>query len=184
MKVGYQDVGSWTFFDSTPEDRRTAAWLYAQFTTSKTVSLEKLMAGLTPIRRSDIFSEEMTEMAPKLGGLVEFYRSPEQAKWTPSSTNVPDYPRMAPLWWQNLAPAVSGDISPKEALDNLAGDLDNIMSRLARAKVFATFEPKLNEERDPEYWLSQPGSPKAKLDNEMPQGTTVPYDELIQSWQQ
>ncbi|MDI4639268.1 MULTISPECIES: ABC transporter substrate-binding protein [Halomonadaceae] len=184
MKVGYQDVGSWTFFDSTPEDRRTAAWLYAQFTTSKTVSLEKLMAGLTPIRRSDIFSEEMTEMAPKLGGLVEFYRSPEQAKWTPSSTNVPDYPRMAPLWWQNLAPAVSGDISPKEALDNLAGDLDNIMSRLARAKVFATFEPKLNEERDPDYWLSQPGSPKAKLDNEMPQGTTVPYDELIQSWQQ
>ncbi|SDF73212.1 carbohydrate ABC transporter substrate-binding protein, CUT1 family [Onishia taeanensis] len=184
MKVGYQDVGSWTFFDSTPEDRRTAAWLYAQFTTSKTVSLEKLMAGLTPIRRSDVFSEEMTEMAPKLGGLVEFYRSPEQAKWSPSSTNVPDYPRMAPLWWQNLAPAVSGDISPKEALDNLAGDLDNIMSRLARAKVFATFEPKLNEERDPEYWLSQPGSPKAKLDNEMPTGTTVPYDELIQSWQQ
>ncbi|MGB8711891.1 MAG: ABC transporter substrate-binding protein [Onishia taeanensis] len=184
MKVGYQDVGSWTFFDSTPEDRRTAAWLYAQFTTSKTVSLEKLMAGLTPIRRSDIFSDEMTEMAPKLGGLVEFYRSPDQSKWTPSSTNVPDYPRMAPLWWQNLAPAVSGDVTPKEALDNLAGDLDNIMSRLARAKVFATFEPKLNEERDPEYWLNQPGAPKAKLDNEMPQGTTVPYDELIQSWQQ
>ncbi|WP_136253030.1 ABC transporter substrate-binding protein [Onishia niordana] len=184
MKVGYQDVGSWTFFDSTPEDRRTAAWLYAQFTTAKTVSLEKLIAGLTPIRRSDIMSEEMTEMAPKLGGLVEFYRSPDQSKWTPSSTNVPDYPRMAPLWWQNLAPAVSGDVTPKEALDNLAGDLDNIMARLARAKVFETFEPKLNEERDPEYWLSKPGAPKAELDNEMPQGTTVPYDQLIQSWQQ
>ncbi len=23
---------------------------------------------------------------------------------TPTGTNVPDYPRMAPLWWQNLAP--------------------------------------------------------------------------------
>ncbi|WP_253939560.1 ABC transporter substrate-binding protein [Halomonas sp. THAF5a] len=182
MKVGYQDVGSWTFFDSTPEDRRTAAWLFAQFTTAKTVSLEKLMAGLTPIRESDIFSEQMTEMAPKLGGLVEFYRSPNESNWTPSSTNVPDYPRMAPLWWQNLAPAVSGDISPQEGLDNLAADLDSIMARLARAKVFTTYAPNLNEERDPEYWLSQPGAPKAKLDDEMPQGTTVPYDQMMEEW--
>lgn len=141
MKVGYQDVGAWTFFDSTPEDRRTAAWLFAQFTVSKTVSLEKLLAGLTPIRESDVFSDKMTEMAPKLGGLVEFYRSPNAANWTPSSTNVPDYPRMTPLWWENLSRAVSGDVAPKEALDNLAGDLDSIMSRLARANVFDTYAP-------------------------------------------
>ncbi|MDI5936027.1 ABC transporter substrate-binding protein [Halomonas kalidii] len=182
MKVGYQDVGSWTFFDSTPEDRRTAAWLFAQFTTAKTVSLEKLMAGLTPIRESDIFSEQMTEMAPKLGGLVEFYRSPNESNWTPSSTNVPDYPRMAPLWWQNLAPAVNGEISPQEALDNLAGDLDNIMARLARARVFENYSPNLNGEQDPEEWLSRSGSPRAKLDDEMPQGTTVPYDEMMEAW--
>ncbi len=182
MKVGYQDVGSWTFFDSTPEDRRTAAWLFAQFTVSKTVSLEKLMAGLTPIRESDIFSEQMTEMAPRLGGLVEFYRSPNESNWTPSSTNVPDYPRMAPLWWQNLAPAVSGEISPQEALDNLAGDLDNVMARLARAGVFEVYAPNLNEERDPQEWLDEPGSPKAKLDDERPQGETVPYDEMMEAW--
>ncbi|GGX95424.1 ABC transporter substrate-binding protein [Litchfieldella qijiaojingensis] len=182
MKVGYQDVGSWTFFKSTPEDRRTAAWLFAQFTTAKTVSLEKLIAGLTPIRRSDIFSDEMTELAPQLGGLVEFYRSPNESNWTPTGTNVPDYPRMAPLWWQNLAPAVSGDITPQEALDNLAGDLDNIMLRLARAKVFENYAPALNGEESPEYWLSQPGSPKAKLDDEMPQGTTVPYDQMMEEW--
>ncbi|QEM82085.2 carbohydrate ABC transporter substrate-binding protein [Halomonas binhaiensis] len=182
MKVGYQDVGAWTFFDSTPEDRRSAAWLFAQFTVSKTVSLEKLMAGLTPIRRSDIFSDQMTEMAPKLGGFVEFYRSPNESKWTPTGTNVPDYPRMAPLWWENLAPAVSGDISAQEALDNLAGDLDNIMARLARAKIFSTYEPVLNDEVDPEEWLSRPGAPKAKLGDEMPQGTTVPYDEMMEEW--
>ncbi|MFO8046754.1 MAG: ABC transporter substrate-binding protein [Halomonas sp.] len=182
MKVGYQDVGSWTFFDSTPEDRRTAAWLFAQFTTAKSVSLEKLMAGLTPIRESDIFSEQMTEMAPKLGGLVEFYRSPNESNWTPTGTNVPDYPRMAPLWWQNLAPVISGEISPQEGLDNLAGDMDNVMARLARAGVFEVYAPQLNEEREAEYWLSQPGSPKAKLDNEMPQGTTVPYDEMMEAW--
>ncbi|WP_290794326.1 ABC transporter substrate-binding protein [Halomonas sp.] len=182
MKVGYQDVGSWTFFDSTPEDRRTAAWLFGQFTVAKSVSLEKLMAGLTPIRESDIFSEQMTEMAPKLGGLVEFYRSPNESNWTPTGTNVPDYPRMAPLWWQNLAPVISGEISPQEGLDNLASDMDSVMARLARAGVFEVYAPQLNEERDAEYWLSQPGSPKAKLDNEMPQGTTIPYDEMMEAW--
>ncbi|WP_417330024.1 ABC transporter substrate-binding protein [Halomonas cupida] len=182
MKVGYQDVGAWTFFNSTPEDRRSAAWLFAQFTVSKTVSLEKLMAGLTPIRESDIFSDQMTEMAPKLGGLVEFYRSPNESNWTPTGTNVPDYPRMAPLWWQNLAPAVNGDISAQEALDNLANDLDNIMARLARAKVFSTYEPILNEPRDPQEWLDEPGAPKAQLEDEMPQGTTVPYDQLMEEW--
>jgi glycerol transport system substrate-binding protein len=44
--------------------------------------------------------------------------------------------------------------------------------------------PVLNEERDPEYWLSQPGAPKAKLDNEKPQPITVSYDELVKSWQE
>ena len=42
MKVGYQDVGSWTLMKSTPVDRAQAAWLYAQFVTSKTVDLKKV----------------------------------------------------------------------------------------------------------------------------------------------
>ncbi|MBF8222237.1 ABC transporter substrate-binding protein [Halomonas sp. 328] len=182
MKVGYQDVGSWTFFDSTPEDRRTAAWLFAQFSVAKTVSLEKLLHGLTPIRRSDIFSDTLTEMAPRLGGLVEFYRSPNESNWTPTGTNVPDYPRMAPLWWQNLAPAVSGEVTPQQALDNLAAGLDNLMGRLARANVFETYAPLLNDERDPEFWLNEPGAPKPRLENERPAGQTVPYDQMMEEW--
>jgi glycerol transport system substrate-binding protein len=43
MKVGYQDVGSWTLMKSTPVDRAQAAWLYAQFVTSKTVDVKKSM---------------------------------------------------------------------------------------------------------------------------------------------
>jgi glycerol transport system substrate-binding protein len=43
--------------------------------------------------------------------------------------------------------------------------------------------PKLNKPRDPEYWLAQPGSPKAKLANEKPQGQTVAYEQLLKSWQ-
>ena len=41
MKLGYQDVGSWTLMKSTPVDRRSAAWLYAQFCVAKTTSLEE-----------------------------------------------------------------------------------------------------------------------------------------------
>ena len=56
------------------------------------------------------------------------------------------------------------------------------MARLERANVQGECGPKLNEEQDPEYWLSQPGSPKPKLENEKPQGVTVDYDLLLQAW--
>ncbi|MFL9813072.1 carbohydrate ABC transporter substrate-binding protein [Stutzerimonas sp. VN223-3] len=184
MKLGYQDAGAWTFLVSTPEKRRLAAWLYAQFTVSKTVSLKKTLVGLTPIRESDIDSDAMTEAAPKLGGLVEFYRSPARVQWTPTGTNVPDYPRLAQLWWQYIAEAASGDKTPQEALDGLAEAQDTMMARLERANVQPKCGPILNEPRDPEYWLSQPGSPKPKLENEKPQGKTVSYNELIKSWEQ
>jgi glycerol transport system substrate-binding protein len=52
------------------------------------------------------------------------------------------------------------------------------------AGVYGGCGPRLNEERDADYWLSQPGSPKAKLDNEKPQGETVTYDDLVARWQQ
>ena len=173
MKLGYQDVGSWTFMKSTPEKRRLAAWLYAQFTVSKTVSLEKTIAGLTPIRESDINSDAMTELAPKLGGLVEFYRSPARVQWSPTGTNVPDYPKLAQLWWQYIAQAASGEATPQKALDGLAEAQDRVMERLERASVQETCGPKLNEPRDPQYWLDQPGAPKPKLDNEKPQGKKI-----------
>ena len=182
MKLGYQDTGSWTLLKSTPLERRQAAWLYAQFVTAKTVSLKKTIVGLTPIRDSDLRSEEMAAMAPKLGGLVEFYRSPDRVRWTPTGTNVPDYPKLSQLWWANVASAVSGEVTPQEAMDNLAAQQDRVLERLARHDVMGSCGPLLNEEQDAEYWLSQPGAPKAKLENEKPQGETVPYDELIKVW--
>ncbi len=182
MKLGYQDAGSWTLLKSTPVERRKAAWLYAQFVISKTVSLKKTHVGLTPIRESDIWHESFTERAPKLGGLIEFYRSPARVQWTPTGTNVPDYPKLAQLWWQNVADAVTGDKTPQEAMDSLAEQQDKVLMRLERANVQGKCGPKLNEKKGAEYWLSQPGSPKAKLANEKPQGMTVDYDELVKSW--
>ncbi|MDP5052478.1 MAG: ABC transporter substrate-binding protein, partial [Congregibacter sp.] len=130
MKLGYQDTGSWTFLKSTPLKRRQAAWLYAQFVTAKTVSLKKTLVGLTPIRKSDLEHQAMPDLAPRLGGLVEFYRSPARTLWTPTGTNVPDYPKLAQLWWANVANALSGEVTPQAAMDTLAEQQDRIMGRL------------------------------------------------------
>ena len=182
QKLGYQDAGSWTLMKNTPPERRKAAWLYAQFVVSKTVSLKKSHVGLTFVRESDIQHESFTERAPKLGGLVEFYRSPARLQWSPTGTNVPDYPKLAQLWWQNIGDASSGAKTPQEAMTSLAEAQDKIMSRLERANVQGDCGPKLNEKKSRDYWLSQPGSPKAKLSNEKPKPETIDYDELIKSW--
>ena len=183
QKLGYQDTGAWTLMKSTPVDRAKAAWLYAQFVTSKTVSLKKSHVGLTIIRDSDIRHESFSERSVELGGLVEFYRSPARVQWTPTGTNVPDYPRLAQLWWQNIGDASSGAKTPQEALTSLAVAQERLMQRLERADVLGECGPRLNEPQSREYWLSQPGAPKPKLANEKPQGITVDYDELVSSWQ-
>jgi glycerol transport system substrate-binding protein len=41
---------------------------------------------------------------------------------------------------------------------------------------------KLNEERDAQYWLDQPGAPYPKLADEKGTPETVPYDELVSGW--
>ncbi|MBL3568157.1 ABC transporter substrate-binding protein [Rhodovulum sulfidophilum] len=182
MKIGYQDAGSWTLMESTPVDRAKAAWLYAQFVTSKTVDVKKSDVGLTFIRDSTINSQHFTDRAPMLGGLVEFYRSPARVQWSPTGTNIPDYPKLAQLWWQNIGDAMSGAKTPQEALDALCADQEKVLSRLERAGVQGDLGPKLNEERDAEYWLEQPGAPKPKLADEEEEPKTVAYDDLIQSW--
>lgn len=183
MKLGYQDVAAFTIMNSSSDAGKAAAWLYSQFVTSKTVSLERTLHGFTPIRESDINSEVMTEWAPKLGGLVEFYRSPARVAWTPTGTNVPDYPKLAQLWWENVAAAVTGEMTSQQAMDRLASQMDRVLQRLERAGMDRC-APKLNEERDAEYWFAQPGSPKPALANEKPQGVTVPYAQLLSAWEE
>ena len=184
MKVGYQDVGSATLMTSTPVDRAQAAWLYAQFIASKTVDVKKSHVGLTFIRDSTVRHDSFSERAPKLGGLVEFYRSPDRVRWSDTGLNVPDYPRLAQLWWQNIGDASSGAKSAQEALDALCEQQEAVLERLERSGVQGDLGPKMNEPQDPAYWLAQPGSPKPKLENEKPTPVTVAYEDLIKRWQE
>jgi len=183
MQNGYQDVGSWFLFKSTPADRKAAAWLYAQFVTSKTVSLKKSIVGVTFIRESDIRHDYFTKNADKYGGLIEFYRSPARVAWSPTGTNVPDYPKLAQLWWKNVAQAVTGEKTPQVAMDTLAEEMDAVMARLQRAGMKAC-APKLNPKGDPNQYLSDKAAPWKKLANEKPKGETIPYEKLLQAWKE
>jgi glycerol transport system substrate-binding protein len=186
QKLGYQDAGSWTLFKSTPVNRRKAAWLYAQFVVSKTVDVKKSHVGLTFIRDSTVNHKSFSERAPKLGGLVEFYRSPDRVNWTPTGVNVPDYPKLAQLWWQQIGDVNSGAFTPQQAMDRLAKEMDQVMARMEeadkRSKVYGGCGPRLNAEKDPKEWLGKPNGPKAKLANEKPKGETMDYDELVKRW--
>lgn len=186
QKIGYQDVGSWTILKSTPADRAKAAWLYAQFVVSKTVSLKKSHVGLTLIRDSDIRHQSFTDRAPKLGGWVEFYRSPDRVAWSPTGINVPDYPKLAQIWWQQIGDVNSGAFTPQQAMDRLAEEMDITMARMQAAdesaKVYGGCGPRLNEPKDPAEWLGKENGPKAKLENEKPKGETIVYEELIKRW--
>jgi glycerol transport system substrate-binding protein len=179
MKIGYQDAGSWTIMSNVDAESRDAAWLWAQFASSKTVSLKKFIIGGTPVRRSTIFSDYLTEHAAEYGGLVEFYRSPIENQWTDSGPNVPDYPGLAPLWWENIGSAIAGEVTAQEALDTLGEQMDAHMTRLERANL-PVCGPIMNEPQDAQFWLDQPGSPKPERPEEEP--ITVPYEELLEVW--
>ncbi len=184
MKLGYQDAGAWTLLKSTPLAQRKAAWLYAQFTVSRTVSLRKTLVGLTPIRESDLQSPAMTTIAPKLGGLVEFYRSPARISWTPTGTNVPDYPALAPLWWQNVGLAVSGKLSSQQAMDRLAQQMDRIMQQQASDSRMIRCRPRMNPMVDPAGWLARDGAPKPARPTTTEKGQTIGYEALLQAWRE
>jgi glycerol transport system substrate-binding protein len=176
MKIGYQDAGSWTIPANVTDKRRAMAWLWAQFSISKTVDLKKFLVGGTPIRRSTINSPYLTERIQDYGGLIEFYRSDERKKWTDSGPNVPYYSALSSLWWKNIAKAITGELTPKQALDKLAEQQDELMGKLK----MKAYSPILNEKKDQEYWLSQPGSPKPERPDEKPQ--TIRYEELLKQW--
>jgi glycerol transport system substrate-binding protein len=188
QKVGYQDVGSWTILKSTPADRAKAAWLYAQFVTSKTVDVKKSQVGLTFVRDSTVRHESFSERAPKLGGLVEFYRSPDRVRWSPTGINVPDYPKLAQLWWQQIGDVNSGAFTPQEAMDRLAEEMEAVMARMEAAdkanNTYGGCGPRLAEAKDPSEWLGKEDGPKAKLENEKVPGQTMAYEDIVKRWQE
>ncbi len=183
MKHGYQDCGAWMLMDSTPVERRRAAWLYAQFCACKSVSLKKTLVGLTPFRASDLASDAMREAAPRLGGLADFYRSPAQRLYTPTGPNVPNYALLAQAWWRTLASAVRGRATPQQVMSRIATDQDALLARMAQDPAVRNCAPQLNDRVDPTEWLQRDGAPWPALEDEEGRGETVSYETLLAAWE-
>ena len=47
-----------------------------------------------------------------------------------TGTNIPDYPTLAQLWWQNIGDAMSGAKTPQEALDSLCAEQEKVHTML------------------------------------------------------
>jgi glycerol transport system substrate-binding protein len=141
---------------------------------------------LTFIRNSTVNLQHFTDRAPKLGGLVEFYRSPDRVRWSPTGINVPDYPKLAQIWWQQIGDVNSGAFTPQQAMDRLAEEMEITMSRMEAAdkanNTYGGCGPRLSEPKDAAAWLGTENGPKAKIENEKEAGQTIAYDEIIKAW--
>ena len=108
-------------------------------------------------------------------------------QWTPTGNNVPDYPKLAQLWWQNIGDASSGAKTPQAAMDALAAAQDAVLERLEKSGAQGACGPKLNPKTTAEEWFAKVEkagtiAPARKLANEKPKGETIDYDTLIKSW--
>ena len=178
MKMGYQDAGSWAIPEDTQGRKRHMAWIWAQFCLSKSAAIKKFLVGGTPVRKSTLYSDHVSANLEKYGGMVEFYRSDLIKMFTDSGPNVPHYPLLSGLWWRSISQAISGEMTPREALNQLAARTDSLMGTLQMSAL----SPNLNAVSAQETWLSKPGAPKPEI-SQPQEPRTIDYDEMIRLWQ-
>lgn len=182
MKSGYQDISGWTFLRSTPSNRVEAAWLYAQFVTSKTVSMSKFLTGFTPIRQSDLNSSYLNSRASEWGGLLEFYQSNARKSWTPTGLSVPDYALLSSAWWQHIGAALQKHRTVKEAMTDLATEIDERMATMSQNSDLKC-APKIRKKQTDAHWLNPEHSPWQQKDLE-DKPISLPYQEALLLWQE
>jgi len=73
------------------------------------------------IRESDVWHQVLTDLAPEVGGLVEFYRSPAREQWTPTGVQGKLGPVMSPerdAEYRNTQAEKDGNLAPQRKLAN------------------------------------------------------------------
>ena len=110
--------------------------------------LKKSHVGLTFIRD---FNDQRISRSPNvrrsLAVLSSSTARPTAWRGRPTGINVPDYPKLAQLWWQQIGDVNSGAFTPQEAMDRLAGEMDDIMARMQAA-----------DEAEQDLWRLRPAS--------------------------
>ena len=184
MQNGYQDVGSWTMMQSSPLERRKAAWLYAQFVISKSVSLKKTIVGLTPIRERrhpEPGDDRPCAEAGRVGGVLP----------QPGPRGL-DADRQQRARLPEAGPAlVAARRGRRDRRADAAGGDGRAGQRHGQGHgaAGAGGHEELRAEAEPgdlgsRAWEAKGGAPWPKLANEKPPGETVPYDKLLTAWKE
>ena len=151
MKLGYQDVGSWTLLKSTPLERRKAALALCPVLRRQDDLAEEDHVGLTPIRDSPTSATRASPSA-----------RPSSAAWSSSTAArraSPGRRRASTCPTIRSWPSCGGRTSPRpsparrrpqQAMDNLAKQQDEVLARLERAGIGGDCAPKLNPETSAE----------------------------------
>ena len=81
--------------------------------------------------------------------------------------------------WKNISKAITGELTPQQAMDKLAKEQDAHMATLK----MAAYSPVLNPEKSREEWLQgHPPDVSPKPPRPRPKPITIPYEDLIQQW--
>lgn len=119
----------WSLGMNAASEHKDAAWLFMQWASSKETLTSAIANGnMNPTRQSVAQSSEMSDATADWGGYNETWQKilSDYATWayTPSST----WPEIGDAWTIELQSAVLGQKTAKQAADDAADEIDQIIS--------------------------------------------------------
>ncbi|MEM4674843.1 MAG: hypothetical protein QXM12_00990, partial [Nitrososphaerota archaeon] len=121
---GYWDAEGWAITEGSKN--KEAAWLYAQFATSKSVDVWKnVKGGVLPIRYSTIFSPHLGELDEAYGGLISLYRNLDFVNYCAGTDEMwPGFPDTNEVVSLAAAEGLGKGMTPREIAKLVAERLD------------------------------------------------------------
>jgi len=126
MVRGYWDAEGWAITEGSKH--KEATFIFAQFMTSKSVSVWKNLFGIMPIRYSTINSKRMMAHDEEWGGLMSLYKNRDFTDYS-AGTDVmwPGFPDTNEPVSTAAAEALGKKLSPQETADLIAERLDKFL---------------------------------------------------------
>ena len=126
MVRGYWDAEGWAISEGSKH--KEASWLFAQFFTSKSVSVYKNLAGIMPIRYSTINSSQMGAHDEEWGGLMTLMQNPDFVNYCSGTDELwPGFPDTNEPIATAVAEAMGKGMTPQQMADLVAERLDGFL---------------------------------------------------------
>jgi len=126
MVRGYWDAEGWAITEGSKN--KEATFLFAQFMTSKSVSVWKNLYGLMPIRYSTINSKQMMARDEEWGGLMSLYKNRDFTDYCAGTDEMwPAFPDSNEPVATAAAEGLGKKLSPQGIADLVAERLDKFL---------------------------------------------------------